>query len=56
MVYDTLYGMNSALEVAADGSGHTVSNDDRQWDLILRDGLLWHDGEPRAGARLRREH
>src|SRR5258705_4929695 len=46
MVYDTLYGMNSALEVSPQmASGHVVSNDERQWDLTLRDGLLWHDGE-----------
>ncbi|MEH2482054.1 peptide/nickel transport system substrate-binding protein [Nitrobacteraceae bacterium AZCC 2146] len=46
MVYDTLYGINSALEVSPQMvSGHVVSNDDRQWDLTLRDGLLWHDGE-----------
>ncbi len=46
MVYDTLYGMNSALEVSPQMvSGHVVSNDERQWDLTLRDGLLWHDGE-----------
>ena len=25
--------------------GHVVSSDDRHWDLTLRDGLLWHDGE-----------
>jgi peptide/nickel transport system substrate-binding protein len=46
MVYDTLYGMNAALEVSPQMvSGHVVSNDDRQWDLTLRDGLVWHDGE-----------
>ncbi len=46
MVYDTLYGMNSALEVSPQMvSGHVVSSDNRQWDLTLRDGLLWHDGE-----------
>src|SRR5216684_1035990 len=46
MVYDTLYGMNSGLEVSPQMvSGHVVSSDDRQWDLTLRDGLLWHDGE-----------
>ena len=46
MVYDTLYGMNSALEVSPQMvSGHVVSNDERQWDLTLREGLLWHDGE-----------
>jgi peptide/nickel transport system substrate-binding protein len=46
MVYDTLYGMNAALEISPQMvSGHVVSNDDKQWDLTLRDGLLWHDGE-----------
>jgi hypothetical protein len=36
MVYDTLYGMNSALEVSPQMvSGHVVSNDDLQWDLSL---------------------
>src|SRR5262249_51444874 len=46
MVYDTLYGTNAALEVSPQMvSGHAVSNDDRQWDLSLRDGLVWHDGE-----------
>ena len=38
MVYDTLYGMNSALEVSPQMvSGHVVSNDERQWDLTLRE-------------------
>jgi peptide/nickel transport system substrate-binding protein len=46
MVYDTLYGMNAALEVSPQMlSGHVVSNDERQWDLTLRGGLVWHDGE-----------
>ena len=46
MVYDTLYGMNSALEVSPQMvRGHVVSADGLQWDLTLRDGLLWHDGE-----------
>jgi len=45
MVYDTLYGMNAALEVSPQMlSGQVVSNDERQWDLTLRDGLVWHDG------------
>ena len=46
MVYDTLYGMSSSLEVSPQMlSGHAVSDDGRQWDLTLRDGLFWHDGE-----------
>jgi peptide/nickel transport system substrate-binding protein len=45
MVYDTLYGMNLAMEPSPQMlSGHLVSEDGRQWDLSLRDGLLWHDG------------
>jgi peptide/nickel transport system substrate-binding protein len=46
MVYDTLYGMNAALEASPQMlSGHVISNDELQWDLTLRDGLFWHDGE-----------
>src|ERR1700730_7430022 len=46
MVYDTLYAMNSALRGAPQmWSGHVFSTGDRQWDLTLRDGLLWHAGE-----------
>lgn len=46
MVYDTLYGMNSALEVSPQMvSGHVISDDGKQWDLKLREGLFWHDGE-----------
>src|ERR1700759_3323253 len=46
MVYDTLYGMNAALDVSPQMlTGDAVSNDGRQWDLSLRDGLFWHDGD-----------
>ena len=46
LVFDTLYGTSSSLEVSPQMvEGHVVSNDGRQWDLTLRDGLLWHDGE-----------
>src|SRR6266702_4292462 len=46
MVYDTLYGMSSSLQVSPQMlSGHVISGDGLQWDLTLRDGLLWHDGE-----------
>jgi peptide/nickel transport system substrate-binding protein len=40
MVYVTLYGMSSSLEVRPQ---MLSSNDCRQWSL-LRDGLFWHDG------------
>jgi peptide/nickel transport system substrate-binding protein len=46
MVYDTLYGINSALEISPQMvAGHVIAADGKQWDLTLRDGLLWHDGE-----------
>ncbi|MGY4379426.1 cytosine/adenosine deaminase-related metal-dependent hydrolase/ABC-type transport system substrate-binding protein [Bradyrhizobium sp. i1.3.6] len=46
MVYDTLYGMSSSLQVSPQMlSGHAISADLLQWDLSLRDGLFWHDGE-----------
>src|SRR5438128_3008078 len=47
-----LHGLRYALRhefgargLASDGVRHVVSNDERQWDLTLRDGLFWHDGE-----------
>src|SRR3954454_23187206 len=53
MVYDPLYGMNSSLQVSPQMlSRHVVSGDGLQWDLSLRDGLFWHDGE-RVRARAR---
>ena len=46
MVFDTLYGMNAAFEPTPQMvEGHVVSEDGKRWDLTLRDGLLWHDGE-----------
>ena len=46
MVFDTLYGMNAAFEATPQMvEGHVVSDEGRRWDLTLRDGLLWHDGE-----------
>ncbi len=46
MVFDTLYGMNSKLEVSPQMvEGHTTDSDGLLWNLTLREGLLWHDGE-----------
>jgi peptide/nickel transport system substrate-binding protein len=46
MVFDTLYGLDAALRASPQMvEGHTVENDGRLWNLKLRDGLLWHDGE-----------
>lgn len=47
MVFDTLYGMNTKLEVSPQMvEGHTVENDNLLWNLKLREGLRFHDGEP----------
>ncbi|MFC0406811.1 ABC transporter substrate-binding protein [Roseomonas elaeocarpi] len=46
MVFDTLYGVNTKLEASPQMvEGHTVEADGKLWNLRLRDGLLWHDGE-----------
>jgi peptide/nickel transport system substrate-binding protein len=46
MVFDTLYGMNTRLEPSPQMvAGHTVSDGGKLWELKLRDGLCWHDGE-----------
>jgi peptide/nickel transport system substrate-binding protein len=46
MVFDTLYGMDGAYNMAPQMvSGATTEDDGRTWNLTLRDGLLWHDGE-----------
>ncbi len=47
MVYDTLYGLNGALQPSGQMvAGHVVEDDGKLWTLTLRDGLRWHDGEP----------
>ena len=46
MVFDTLYGTDAALNVSPQmAQGHAVSDDGKQWDIILRPGLVFHDGE-----------
>ena len=46
MIFDTLFGVNSKMAVSHQMlEGHTVDKAGLQWDLKLRDGLLWHDGE-----------
>jgi peptide/nickel transport system substrate-binding protein len=46
MVFDTLYGMDADFQATPQMvEGHRVEDDGRRWDLTLRDGLLWHDGE-----------
>ena len=47
MVFDTLYGLDDAYRPTPQMvQGHQVAQDGLQWDLTLRDGLLWHDGTP----------
>jgi len=46
MVFDTLYGTDDAYQVSPQMvAGDTTEDDGRTWNLTLRDGLLWHDGE-----------
>lgn len=46
-VYDTLYGIAQDLSPRPQMvAGHTVSTDEKVWEFVLRDGLLFHDGEP----------
>ena len=47
MVFDTLYGMDSAYRATPQMlAGHTTESDGLRWTLTLRDGLRWHDGTP----------
>ena len=46
-VYDTLYGFDAAFNVQPQmAAGHTVADDGKQWEITLRDGLKFHDGNP----------
>jgi peptide/nickel transport system substrate-binding protein len=46
MVFDTLYGMDGNFRATPQMvDGHTIADDGRLWNLTLREGLRWHDGE-----------
>jgi peptide/nickel transport system substrate-binding protein len=46
-VYDTLYAVNAKLQPKPQmAEGHTVSDDGRTYLIKLREGLIFHDGEP----------
>ncbi|MDB5381510.1 MAG: extracellular solute-binding protein family 5, partial [Rhodospirillales bacterium] len=46
MVFDTLYGMDGSFQATPQMvDGHTIEDDGKLWNLTLRDGLRWHDGE-----------
>lgn len=45
-VFDTLYGLDNDLRVRPQmAEGHSVSDDGLVWQIRLREGLRWHDGE-----------
>lgn len=47
MVWDTLYGIDEKLLPQPQMlAGHEISPDGLTWTLTLRDGLVFHDGEP----------
>ncbi len=47
MVFDTLYGMDAQFQPQPQMvEGHQVAADGKQWDLVLRPGLSFHDGAP----------
>jgi len=46
-VYDTLYGFDADFNVQPQmAAGHTISDDGKQWEITLREGLKFHDGTP----------
>src|SRR5665213_173511 len=45
MVWDTLYGLNAALQPQPQMcAGHELSADQLTWRFTLREGLIFHDG------------
>jgi peptide/nickel transport system substrate-binding protein len=47
MVYDQLYGLDDSLTPQPQMvAGHELSDNDCTWRFTLREGLLFHDGEP----------
>ena len=46
MVFDTLFGMDSRFQIQPQMVERVAIEDDgKRWQLTLRDGLLWHDGD-----------
>jgi peptide/nickel transport system substrate-binding protein len=47
LVYDTLYGHDAAFKSQPQmAAGATVEADGKTWEIMLRDGLAFHDGTP----------
>ncbi|PHK95240.1 ABC transporter substrate-binding protein [Pseudoroseomonas rhizosphaerae] len=50
MIWDQLYGLDAELRPRPQMvEGHTVEDDGRRWTFRLREGLVFHDGEPVRG-------
>lgn len=50
MVYDTLFATDAQFSIRPQmAEGADVSQDGRTWTIRLREGLLFHDGEPVRG-------
>ena len=51
MVYDTLFASDENLEIQPQMVGEwSVSDDGLTYSFTLRDGLMWHDGDPVTAA------
>ena len=47
MVYDTLFALDEQLEVQPQMvEAYEISDDQLIYTFTLRDGLMWHDGQP----------
>src|ERR687892_1648108 len=47
MVYDTLFALDENLEIQPQMvDSYQISDDNLTYTFTLRDGLLWHDGQP----------
>ena len=47
LVFDTLYGQDDAFRAQPQMvAGATTARDGTEWRLVLRDGLMFHDGTP----------
>jgi peptide/nickel transport system substrate-binding protein len=47
MCWDTLYGLDASFVPSPQlADGHVVEDDGKRWTFTLRDGSVFHDGEP----------
>ena len=47
MMFETLYGRDEAMNPKPQMlEGHLMEDNGRRWTMRLREGLLFHDGEP----------